>query len=125
MRSEATGSLSVLAVRAIAMGAAMRGLAPPELCARFGLDPELLADVDARVPVSDVVALWNQVPLLVGDDDFGLHLAELTCAAPQGLGGQMIAASATFGDGLRRLLEFERVFHDVRTSALVLDGAEA
>jgi AraC-like DNA-binding protein len=125
MRTEATGTLSVLAVRTIAMGAAARGLPPEELCARFGIDPALLADVDARVPVSDVVALWNAVPGLVGDEDFGLHLAELAAAAPQGLGGQLIAASPTLGEGLRRILRFERVFHDVRTSELVLEGDEA
>jgi AraC-like DNA-binding protein len=125
MRSEATGTLSVIAVRVIAMGAAARGLAPPELCARFRLDPALLADVDARVPVADVVALWNEVPRLVADEDFGLHLAELAAAGPQSLGGQMIAASPTLGEGLRRILRFERVFHDVRTSELVLDGDEA
>jgi hypothetical protein len=125
MRTEATGTLSVLAVRTIAMGAARHGLLPAELCARFGIDPALLADVDARVPVADVIALWQEVPRLVGDEDFGLHLAELAAAAPQGLGGQLIAASPTLGDGLRRVLRFERVFHDVRTSELVLEGDEA
>ena len=125
MRTEATGTLSVLAVRAIAMGAARGGLPPAELCARFGLDPALLADVDARVPVADVVALWQEVPRLVADDDFGLHLAELAAAAPQGLGGQLIATSPTLGEGLRRMLRFERVFHDVRTSELVIEGDEA
>ncbi|HWO25320.1 MAG TPA: AraC family transcriptional regulator [Kofleriaceae bacterium] len=125
MRTESTGTLSVLAVRTIAMGAARGGLPPAELCARFGIDPALLADADARVPVSDVIALWQEVPRLVGDEDFGLHLAELAAAAPQGLGGQLIAASPTLGDGLRRVLRFERVFHDVRTSELVLEGDEA
>jgi AraC-like DNA-binding protein len=125
MRTEATGTLSVLAVRVIAMGAARGGLPPAELCARFGLDPALLADVDARVPVADVVALWHEVPRLVADDDFGLHLAELAASAPQGLGGQLIAASPTLGDGLSRILRFERVFHDVRTSELALEGDEA
>jgi len=128
VRTEATGTLSVLAVRVIAMGAAAStrgGLPPEELCRRFGIDLGLLADVDARVPVADVVALWNQVPELVGDEDFGLHLAELVAMAPQGLGGQMIAASPTLGDGLRRVLQFERIFHDVRTSELVLEGEEA
>jgi AraC-like DNA-binding protein len=121
----APGTLSVLAVRAIAAGAAVRGLAPPALCARFAIDPALLADVEARVPVSLVVALWMEVPVLVGDDDFGLHVAELVAAAPQGLGGRLIAAAPTFGEGLRRMLHFERVFHDVRTSELTISGDRA
>jgi AraC-like DNA-binding protein len=66
---EATLTMSVFAVRAVALGAAMHGLPPDELCARFGFDPERLADIDARVPVSDMVKLWNEVPRLVGDDD--------------------------------------------------------
>jgi AraC-like DNA-binding protein len=125
MRSETAGTLSVLAVRAIAMGAAVRGLAPAELCARFDLDPALLADVDGRVSVPLIVRLWSEVPPLVGDDYFGLHLAELMAAAPQSLGGRMISASPTLGDGIRRILRFERVFHDVRTSELTLDGDAA
>jgi AraC-like DNA-binding protein len=124
-RSESDGTLSVLMVRAIAMGAATRGLSPPELCARFDLDPALLADVDGRVSVPIIVRLWNEVPALVDDDDFGLHLAELTAAAPQSLGGHMIGASPTLGDGVRRILRFERVFHDVRSSELILDGDAA
>jgi AraC-like DNA-binding protein len=124
-RAELTGTLSILGVRAIALGAATRGLPPAELFARFGIAPDLVADVDARVPVSLMIELWEKVPALVRDNDFGLHLAEVACAAPQGLGGQLIAASPTLGDGLRRLLRFERVFHDVRTSELVIEGDEA
>ena len=119
------GTLSILAVRAIALGAARAGVDPAALCKRFGIAPELMADVDARVPVSLVIDLWQQVPVLAGDGDFGLHLAELAVAAPQGLGGRLIAAAPTFGDGLRRMLRFERVFHDVRTSELALTGDEA
>jgi AraC-like DNA-binding protein len=125
MRSEATGTFSVLIARVAVMAAAAQGMPPPDFCARFGLDPLVLADIDARLPVSDVVAIWEQLPALLGDEDFGLHAAELGAAAPQGLAGQMIAASTTLGEGLRRLVRFERVFHDVRTSQMVLDGDTA
>jgi hypothetical protein len=71
VRSEKTGTLSALIVRAIAMGAAVRGISPPELCAHFDIDPSLLADVDGRVSVALVVKLWNDVPALVGDRRHG------------------------------------------------------
>jgi hypothetical protein len=124
-RSAATGTLSVEAVRVIALGAAARGLPPDQLCRRFAIDPALVADVDARVPVTLVVELWETVPALIGDDDFGLHLAELASSGPLGLGGHLIASAPDLARGLERMLRLERVFHDVKSSELVVDGDEA
>jgi len=125
VRREATGTLSADAVRVLALGAAAGGLAPPAFCTRFAIDPLLLADPDARVPVATIVRIWDELPPALGDDAFGLRLAERAVAAPLGLGGQLIASAPTLGDGLRRILAFERVFHDVRQSVLVLDGDRA
>jgi AraC-like DNA-binding protein len=125
MRSVTTGTLSAVIVRAIARCAELRGLAVPQLCARFGLDGEILRNVDARVPISLVAALWSQVPVLVHDEDFGLHVAEFAITAAQTLPAQLILASPTLGDGLRRLLRFERVIADVNPTGLSLEGDEA
>jgi AraC-like DNA-binding protein len=122
---EAPGTLSAEALRVLALGAAAGGMPPPAFCARFELTPSLLGDPDARVPTATVVRIWDQLPTLLGDDAFGLRLAEHAVAAPLGLGGQLIASAPTFGDGLRRILAFERVFHDVRQSELVVRGARA
>jgi len=116
---------TALTVRLAAVGAASHGFSPEQLCARFGLDPGLLADTNARVPAFEASELWAHVPRLVGDDHFGLHVAELITARPLGFVGQLIAASPTLGQGLQRFLRFERIFHDVRSSELALDGDEA
>lgn len=122
---EAKGTLSSEALRVLALGAAHR-LAPPAFCQRFALDAATLADPDARVPVATVVRVWDELPALVEDEDaFGIHLAERAVQAPLGLGGQLVVSAATLGDGLRRILAFERVFHDVAQSELVLDGDRA
>jgi AraC-like DNA-binding protein len=122
---EASGTLSSDALRVLALGTADR-LALPAFCERFAVDPAWLADPDARVPVAAVVRVWDELPALVGDEDaFGVHLAERAVGAPLGLGGQLVVSAATLRDGLRRILAFERVFHDVRQSELILDGDRA
>jgi AraC-like DNA-binding protein len=122
---EATGTLSSEALRVLAIGAVAGGMPPPEFCRRFGVDAAVLADPDQRVPVATVVRIWDELPGIVGDDAFGLHLAERAAAAPLGLGGQLVVSAPTLGDGIRRILAFERVFHDVRQSELVVDGDRA
>jgi hypothetical protein len=122
---EASGTLSSEALRVLALGAVPR-LTPPAFCQRFAVEPALIADPDARVPVATVVRMWDELPTLVGDEDaFGIHLAERAVAAPLGLGGQLVVSAATLGDGLRRILAFERVFHDVAQTRLTLDGDRA
>jgi len=114
--------LSSEALRVLALGAATRGV---DLCQRFGIEPAVLADPDARVPVATVVRVWDELPALAGDDAFGLHLAELAAGAPLGLGGQLVVSAPTLGAGIERILAFERVFHDVRQSELVIEGERA
>jgi len=63
--AEATGTVSTDAIRILALGAAAAGLAPPAFCARFGLDPATLADVDGRVPAATVARLWVDVDVVV------------------------------------------------------------
>src|SRR5262245_8345291 len=69
-------SVSVLALRAIAVTAAARGIEVDELCKRFEIDPKLLEDADGRVLARMMVPIWNELPELLGDRDFGLHLGE-------------------------------------------------
>jgi AraC-like DNA-binding protein len=114
-------TLSAMAARAIVLAAARYGVSPPDLCARTGLDPAVLADVDARVPVKVMIALWEAVAPL--DADFGLHLAEMAVAAQPALPWHLLRASATLGDGILRLLSAWRIFNDFHPPEVVLPSA--
>lgn len=113
-------TIAAMAARAVIVAAAQHGVSPPDLCAKVGLDPETLADVDGRIPVSVMVALWEEVSPL--DPDFGLHLAEAAIAAQPALPWHLVRASSTLGEGILRLVAAWRVFNDLHPPELVLPG---
>lgn len=55
-------TLSAMAARLISMAVARHGVAPSDLCARVGIAPEALADVDGRVGVRPMIALSKLSP---------------------------------------------------------------
>lgn len=121
-RITGTATLSAHLLRTIAGGAARRGLEPRALCARFDVDPAILADPDGRVPAATLVRVWEGVPELVGDPDFGLHLGEESGAAGIALAGHLVLASATLGEGMARVLEHGRLFNDVHAVELRVEA---
>lgn len=114
-------TIAAMAARAIVLAAAGHGLSPPELCAKVGLDPALLADVDGQVPARVMVALWREVATL--DPDFGLHLAETAMAQPA-LPWHLLRASATLMEGMLRLVAAWRVLNDIHPPELELPTTE-
>jgi AraC-like DNA-binding protein len=109
-----------MAARAVVFAASKHGVAPPELLAKVGLAPEILADIDGRVPVDVMISLWNEVGRL--DDDFGLHLGEMTLTAPFALPWHLVRASSTLAEGVLRLLSAWRVFNDIHPPEVVFPG---
>jgi len=73
-----SGTMAAVVVRAVAAALASRiGNVLPVL-ERFGIDPLLLGDPDARIPTSAAFALYEHLGEISGDPDFGLHVgAEL------------------------------------------------
>jgi AraC-like DNA-binding protein len=121
-----SASVSVQGVWLLAAGAQARGHEVTPLLARHGLAEALTADVDARVPAGAVLGLWAELPGLTGLPHFGLWLAELAGQAPPtSLGAKLVHSAATLGEGLRRLLAFERVLHGVQATTLDVEGATA
>lgn len=122
----AAATVSVQGVWLLAMAAGARGLAVPPLLEQHGLSDALGSDVDARVPAAAVLDLWAAMPALTGLPHFGIWLAELACAAPPtSLGARLVHSAPSLGEGLRRLLRFERVLHGVKATELSVDGAVA
>jgi AraC-like DNA-binding protein len=116
-------TVSVLGLRAVAFGAAARGLPIDELCKRFDVDPKLLEDVDGRVAARTMIPIWNEVPSIIGDVDFGLHLGEELAAHGPALLFHLVRASRTLGEGLLRLHASWRVLNDVHPAEFRDDGS--
>jgi len=114
-------TVTVQALHLLLAGAQARGMTPAEALTDCELDPAVIGDIDARVPASLVLGLWQSLPKRLNQPDFGLFLAELALRAPVGsLGEHLVVSAATFGAGLSRLLAFERVVHGVNPTSLEL-----
>jgi AraC-like DNA-binding protein len=118
------GTVSVLILRALVLGAAARGIDGASLAERAGIPPEVvapanLADPDGRVLAAHVVRLWEHLPVALSDDSFGLKLAELAAGAPLSVGWWVVWSSATLGDGLSQAIRYQRLLHDQAQSELI------
>ena len=119
----ADGSISVLILRALLVGAAASGIDARRLGEQAALpsgslDPALLADPDARVPGHVALRLWEALPKLSQRETFGLWLSELVGAAPLTAAAWFISSSPTIGEGLERAIRFQRLLHDQAASEL-------
>lgn len=118
-------TLSAMAARLISMAVARHGVAPSDLCARVGIAPEALADVDGRVGVRPMIALWAEAERIVGDPHFGLHLGESAANAGPALPWYLVVASRTLGEGVARIVALWRLFNDVHPPELDVTDATA
>ncbi len=121
-----TATASMQVARAIIAAAAQYGYDPSALAGRFGLTAAQLADPDARVPARIGVALWEEVPRIVGDELFGLRLGQRASdvgAIP--VLGYVVQTSPTLGEGLARALRYQRLVQTLNPAELLHAGTEA
>src|SRR5438132_638335 len=104
MANEAT--VSILIVRAILADAVKAGVAAEARCAAVGLDPALLDDPDARIPVPTHIAFWREAAARSGDAYFALHSGERFQLPALGVVGYIAAHAATFGEALQRIAHY-------------------
>ncbi len=87
------------------------------LLAEAGLDPDLLADPDARVPYAQDLRLWTVLARRpfghhpVGKPPAGLALGERLGLAGLGVLGYAMGAHATAGEALAWLAHYQAVLH--------------
>jgi AraC-like DNA-binding protein len=82
------------------------------LLAITGLAEADLADGDARIPYSIVVALWEAAGAHTGDPDLGLHWSAGLQTRDWGLVGYAMSFSDTLGAALGRLERYCRILTD-------------
>jgi hypothetical protein len=93
-------TVSVLVARLLVQVAEARGAGVAPLLTNAGVDPELLKNPDARVSLEAMDALWEAIPRCVGDESFGLHVAEQSTA----IGNLDLVAYREVVDAVRREL---------------------
>jgi AraC-like DNA-binding protein len=125
-REIATATASTQVARAILAGAAQYGHDAGTLAARFGLSLAELADPDGRMPADVGVALWEEVPRIVDDELFGLHLGQRASdAGALPIVGYVVQTSPTLGEGIARALRFQRIVQTLNRADLHVSEGDA
>jgi AraC-like DNA-binding protein len=102
---------------------ARRGHDPERLCNEAGLSHALLLQKEARVPYVAVERLCQHAMAVVGDEHFGLHLAEdVGDAQHYDIGVLVLMASETLGAALERFARNTRYWGDGQRLDFVRDG---
>jgi len=86
---------------------------------RCGITEEILQDKNIRTPHEAQLIFWNTVEDVTGDSDIGLHLAEKMPLFKGQVLQYLFLSSSTFGDGLSRALNYQRLLSDASQTSLV------
>jgi len=101
------------------------GLDAAAMLHEFGIEPDLLADVENRVPAGAVNALLLQSAIRSGCDTFGLQLAEKREFASLGPLSLLMRHEKSFRAVLARLIDYRRLISDIFEIEIDEDGDEA
>jgi AraC-like DNA-binding protein len=102
-----------------------RGARREKLLARVELDPALLADGEARIPLAAYYAGIEAAVVELGDPFLGLHYIESVDPSALGALGFLALASPTAGDALERIFRYHAWLVEGDVFALEVVGDEA
>jgi AraC-like DNA-binding protein len=103
-----SGTLVRLAYR----GLVNLGVDADEVLRRSGLDPSELYQANLRTKFSGQPRFWKAAVELSGDPCIGLHLGEQMPVYKGQILEYLFLSSPTFGDGLNRVLNYQRLISD-------------
>ena len=103
--------------------AASSRIKPRDLCESVGLDLFRLNDPLSRIPIGQLVALYESAARLTNDDAFGLHVGERTELHSFDLLGYIIVNSPTLGEALHRTTRYLPIWTDGARIRLHPDGS--
>jgi AraC-like DNA-binding protein len=96
-----------------------------DACHAAGIDPDAIADPDARLGFAQVVRLYEAGSRLSRDAAFGLHVGECSHPAMFDVVGYITMNSPTVGAALQSLERYQRVWTDGSTLHLEVTGRQA
>ncbi len=120
--SAVEAGVSTRALRPVLAGLQLHGVDVAQAIADAGLDAEVVADPDARVPHRLAIALWQLAIERTGDDAFGLHVAEATEFGVFDVQSYAFVSSPTLGEGLARIAAYQRLNHDAARVTVDAEG---
>ena len=88
------------------------GVDADEVLRRSGLDPSELYQANLRTKFSGQPRFWKAAVELSGDPCIGLHLGEQMPVYKGQILEYLLLSSQTFGDGLKRVLNYQRLISD-------------
>lgn len=97
----------------------------PLIFERCGVQPELLNDRNARTPHNAQVLFWQVLEDVSGDCNIGLHIAEKMPVYKGQVLQYLFLSSPTFGDGLTRSLNYQRLLSDAALATFEMINGEA
>src|SRR4051812_36677142 len=100
------GTVSVFALRALAVALSGTGASVSALLADLDLSPALLAETDTRVPAPIAFRAFEEAARRAGDPDFALHAATAIPLGALGFLDYHARSSPTLGEALRRTIRY-------------------
>jgi AraC-like DNA-binding protein len=120
-----SSSVSVTLTRSMMRYAVARGADLDALCEAAEIEPSLLAKPDERISGAQSFKAWNAAVRATGDEDFGLHLGELSQPAGLGLVGFAMISAPDLGSALERLARYTNLLTDGVRGSITRNGAVA
>ncbi len=121
----ASGSLSVLVVRALKVALEKEGARGAGLLAELGIARELLDQSDARLPAALVFSAIERAAELTGDPCFSLHAANAVPLGTIDVVDFAMRTSATMREALGRATRYYSLIDDVSELRLEAEGGVA
>ena len=97
------------------------GIDVVQLFSKLGIDESYLDIANLRTPHKAQPVFWNLLEEQTKDPDIGLHLGQHLPVFKGQVIEYLFLSSPTFGDGLRRSLNYQRLISDAADSNLVLE----
>lgn len=100
------------------------GLDVSKLLSTLGISPAYLQEKQLRTPHNAQALFWQTIEDISGDLDIGLHLGQKLPVFRGQVLEYLFLSSSSFGDGLRRTLNYQRLISDASNAELVINTNE-
>ena len=102
-----------------------KGIDTDAIFARLGVNEDYVYTEQLRTPHSAQLYFWQAVEDVSGDRDIGLHLGQVAPVYKGQVLEYLFLSSPTFGEGLRRALNYQRLLSDAANTEFLIEGDEA
>jgi AraC-like DNA-binding protein len=93
------------------------------LCEAVGLDASRLNDPHGRLPMRQLIALYETAARMTNDSAFGLHVGMRTSLRAFGVLGYVVMNSATVGLAFERMVRYLPIWTDGASFSLCCEGS--